>query len=667
MVFSAPSFLWALALVAIPIAIHLFQFKRYKRLYFSDISLLKEVKSLSQTKNRLRHLLILLSRVAFVAFAAIAFSQPFIPAETQIKQEFNGISIYIDNSFSMEAESSTGSLLENAKQTAYRIADSYPNGTRFQLITNGFTASEKRFTDVDDFITALDELQLSPNHRTVREVMDFQTQSLRDGKQVVKSYLISDFINTLDSNLSPLDSNKAITLIPLRSAQEENISIDSVWCAMPLSQSGIEQALHFRINNRGQKPVVDLTVNLEGEGLPYASIVLSLEGQTARDTFISFIPEKAGFITGKISVEDYPIVFDNTYFFSFEVSDQLNISEIKGSVDDKSSPFKKLFSSERFQFSSFYEDGIIQDTVLHANLLILNQLENWSSGLTAVGMELLESGKNIAIIPPKNVSVGLATGLKETFGIGFSNWDTTTLTVQSINRNNSLFSAVFDSESENTNLPKANGHFSIETGGASENILEMYNGAPMLAAKKSANGQVFILSTPLEDSYTNFHRHALFVPAFINMAGQSGISRQLSVKVGSSHFKTDHTSSAMTLEGINDSMVLVPSRTFDGIMIGDQLNRAGWFALKSEKGNTLDVLSFNYSRRESSIASYEPTKLLAYFNDRGFDASMLDASSNAMTQKIMQANLGTELWPIFLSLALLFLLIESALLKFFGS
>ena len=92
MIISSPYFLWALGLLSIPIIIHLFQFKRYKKLYFPDISLLKEAKTKSKSQNRLKDLLILFARIAFIAALVFAFSEPIIPADTST-EDIESVSI----------------------------------------------------------------------------------------------------------------------------------------------------------------------------------------------------------------------------------------------------------------------------------------------------------------------------------------------------------------------------------------------------------------------------------------------------------------------------------------------------------------------------------------------------------------------------------------------
>ena len=81
MKFLYPEFLWALTVLAIPIIIHLFNFKRYKTLYFSSLNFIKHVDQKTKSTQRLKHLLVLLMSLLAFTFLALAFahrSPPFL-------------------------------------------------------------------------------------------------------------------------------------------------------------------------------------------------------------------------------------------------------------------------------------------------------------------------------------------------------------------------------------------------------------------------------------------------------------------------------------------------------------------------------------------------------------------------------------------------------------
>ena len=97
--FVYPDFLFALFALAIPIIIHLFNFKKFKRVEFSNVAFLKEIKQESKSKSRLKEWLILFSRLLAITFLVLAFAQPYIPvSEKQTISGDKAVSIYIDNS-----------------------------------------------------------------------------------------------------------------------------------------------------------------------------------------------------------------------------------------------------------------------------------------------------------------------------------------------------------------------------------------------------------------------------------------------------------------------------------------------------------------------------------------------------------------------------------------
>ena len=112
MKFLYPQFLYALGLVAIPIIIHLFNFRKFRTVYFSNVQFLKSVKEKTKSQSQLKHFLILLSRILAITALVLAFAQPYIPVDESSQQAKKyAVSIYIDNSFSMDAENEQGRLL----------------------------------------------------------------------------------------------------------------------------------------------------------------------------------------------------------------------------------------------------------------------------------------------------------------------------------------------------------------------------------------------------------------------------------------------------------------------------------------------------------------------------------------------------------------------------
>ena len=116
--FQNPNILWGLISLIIPIIIHLFNFKRFKPIYFSSRKFLKSVTAENKNKSKIKNWLLLLTRLLALACIIIAFSQPFLPnRNTSLidKNKNNTAHIYVDNSFSMNAETEKGIAIEIAK------------------------------------------------------------------------------------------------------------------------------------------------------------------------------------------------------------------------------------------------------------------------------------------------------------------------------------------------------------------------------------------------------------------------------------------------------------------------------------------------------------------------------------------------------------------------
>jgi hypothetical protein len=132
--FVYPEFLWAFAALSIPVIIHLFNFRRYKTLYFSSLQFLKFVDQQTRSTQKLKHYLVLALRLLALSSLILAFAQPYIPVEnTNSSGGKPVIAIYIDNSFSMTAKGTEGELISEARELARKIINDASLETAFLL------------------------------------------------------------------------------------------------------------------------------------------------------------------------------------------------------------------------------------------------------------------------------------------------------------------------------------------------------------------------------------------------------------------------------------------------------------------------------------------------------------------------------------------------------
>ncbi len=196
MKFAYPEFLYALLVLVIPILIHLFNFRKYKILYFSSLQFLKQVTQQTKSTQKLKHFLVLLSRIAAFISLIIAFAQPYWPNTSSNAPHIAAVqAIYIDNSFSMEARGSSGNLLSEAKESARQIIRNAHLGSRFMIVTNELSGLEQQIISQKEALERIDYIEFFPQPKAMSTPLNAIQASLSKELQSFSTQyiLLSDF------------------------------------------------------------------------------------------------------------------------------------------------------------------------------------------------------------------------------------------------------------------------------------------------------------------------------------------------------------------------------------------------------------------------------------------------------------------------------------------
>ena len=94
MQFVHPEVLWALSALTIPVLVHLFSFRRHRKVSFSQTAFLKEVRMESRSRNRIRNWLVLLLRLAAMACIVLAFAEPMWPTKKGTEMAVKSVFLY---------------------------------------------------------------------------------------------------------------------------------------------------------------------------------------------------------------------------------------------------------------------------------------------------------------------------------------------------------------------------------------------------------------------------------------------------------------------------------------------------------------------------------------------------------------------------------------------
>ena len=680
--------LWWLFAVSVPLIIHLFNFRKFRKVYFTNVRFLEELKQQTRKQSKLRHLLVMFSRMLAIASLVFAFAQPVIREDKSVSRPdaVKQVNIYIDNSFSMEALSTAGLLLESAKLKAREITAAYRSTDLFRLTTNDFEGRHQRWVNQEEFLQMIDEIAVSPEVRTMSEVLDRQNESYFDAPGQSKiGYLVSDFqLRMADFGAVTTDSLMAVHLVPMEAVKTENLFIDSCWFVSPVHQLDQGVRLLVRIVNDSEVNFEKVPLKLSVSGKQKAMASFDVRPGTFIDVELPFTNYEAGIQAATVEITDYPVVFDDRMFLVYNVAGSIPVLAINGK---EASPYlNSLYGSDSaFRFVNNQLSNIDYNRLQEYELVILNELDELSSGLMQELTTYLGNGGTLLVIPSSGIDFPDYQQFLASVG---SNYYTEKIAEQTrvseIDEQNPVFEEVFERSKEggrdkgNTDLPSVREYYSISDLSQSSQvpIMTLINGKPFLSRESAGQGQVYLLASPLGEDYSNFARHALFVPALFRIALLSAASDPLYYTIGrDSRIELSQASvtgdNVLKIASDFEDFEFIPGmQNLDkkiNLFIFNQVRKAGHYKLM-KNNEAIKGLGFNYNRRESVMKFAGKTELEEQIGRYSLSSfRVIEDKGKPLSDTIKDMNQGTTLWKLFIILALVFLAIEVVLLRFWRS
>lgn len=643
MQFKHPEFLYALFLLLIPIVVHLFQFRRFKKELFTNVKFLKRVQFQTRKSSKLKKWLILLARLAALAFIILAFAQPFIPRSESALREKQTI-VYIDNSFSMQQKSDKGELL---KQAIQQLAQTFPEDQPLRILTNDQTFEEESLKNIKNDLLQLD---YSPEEVSLNQIWLRAKESFSRNQDAEKQFIaISDFQEINLKEIPDFDQDTRVHFLQLRGKKEINYSIDSVY----LRQEPPHSAEIEVLVSADKKTEEMLPVSLySGDKLLSKSSVRFKNDTLAKLRFS--ISDDLESLNGRLEIEDNQLEFDNTYYFSIQSLDKIRVVALSETAETAEF-LPKLFGEPEFDLKSITTENPDYTLFENANFIVLNELKIIPDGMEAILKKHLVEGGSLVIIPDeKSDLTGYNRLLNQLSAGDLSPYSEGEMLITSINYAHPLFANVFENRVTNFHYPKVKGGFTYS--GQLPSALSFNNGKAFL----SGNDQVFIFSAPLHSGQSNFKRSPLIVPVFYNMARQSLQLPRLSYTIGAEN-RVElplNLGSDEVVSLKNEAEEFIPRQRRFGqkleILLDELPDKAGLYQLIKEDEN-IGSLSFNYNRKENSLQFSDLTEFS--------NAEVSSDITEFFTKQIEKERID-QFWKSFLIFGLLFLLIEVVLVRF---
>lgn len=683
MQFLFPTFLWSLLAVGIPIAIHLFNFRRTRRIYFSNVSLLKNVEMETSSFRRLKQYLILATRILAIAALVLAFAQPYLPSQNKAGTNAQSVtSAYIDNSFSMQNEDNNQRYLDMATGKLDQLLTLFRNATRLQLLTNDFDAQEQQLTTTDRIKDRLTTLKLSHTPRSLSSIYKRQESLLSRyaGSGKNQLFWFSDFQKSTVGDLSKvkIDSTNRLFIVPVQTKATQNVYVDSVWLNTPFVREFQNNILYVRLSNAGNDDVQNLVVKLFLDNAQVSTAPVSLSPKGSATTAFNFNVRGKGFKRGRLTFDDLPITFDNEYFFVLNASPVIRVLHLYGAANTARSIENVFANDSLFALRSLNANNADIGLLKQTDLVVLEGVDRVEGAIRNEIQNFVQKGGSVFFIPPSNPDVTSYGSFLSALGINGLSERASQEAIPLANpeRNSPFFSDVFEQSvrQDNLEMPLSKPVWQWQAGGT--RLLNMRSGDIFLSQSAFQRGKVYILANPLTENFGNFAQNALFVPVMYKIAAQS-------VREQRTAYSFDENTISLTVPESpqntvfklkKDKIELIPVQRLNGNQLtlelpkSNQLNddqemESGYYELLKD-GQLQQLLALNHDNWESQLDYYTPDELRKAFANQPNVQIFDNVTDGDFVKEFQKQNLGTNLWKYFLWAALAFLLLEILVIRF---
>ncbi|GLB49714.1 BatA domain-containing protein [Neptunitalea lumnitzerae] len=640
MQFKHPELFWALLLLIIPIIVHLFQLRKFQKVWFTNVAFLKEIKLQTRKSEKLKKWLILFTRLAALAALVFAFTEPFLPNKNAVSSSLEKETvIYIDNSFSMQAKGKKGPLFKRAIQNIISNLDASNN---FTLFTNNSTFSNTNLSDIKN--TLLD-LPYSNEQLTYKEAYLKGVSSFSSKVNTEKNFIfISDFQEKeIEPNFS-LESTIQTHFVQETPEYLQNISIDSVYISK-------REAGNIEVTSliSSQEPVENVTISLVNQEQTIGKTATSIEkNKTAKAIFS--VPENTEF-SGYLALEDESLPYDNKLYFSIHKPEKINIA----SINEATANFlNRLYANdEEFNYLAQDYTSIDYNNISNQNLLVINELKNFNSGFINTVRTFARNGGHVVVIPSKESNIEQYNSLLQDTHITFQQLNNQQRHITDIKFEHPLFSNVFEKSVDNFQYPNLKESFEL-TGGHIALALEDQN------AFLTTEGNYSVFAAPLNKDNTNFTElRDLVVPTFYNLGKQSlqlptlyyCINKTNNIEV-TTQLQED---TVLEIKGNETSFIPLQKALPNKVRITtNELPETSGNYNISYNNNSLTPISYNYKRIEGN---------LSYFDLSNYNLETQNNIPDLLNNLKSDTN-NNELWKWFVIFAIICLCIEMFIIKF---
>ncbi|MFQ3213426.1 MAG: hypothetical protein ACI9C9_000954 [Marivirga sp.] len=642
--FQQPQAFWLAIFLLLPIIIHLFQFRRYKRLQFSNVAFLKEVTESKKQQRNLKHLLILFCRLLFIAAFIVCLAKPNWPNSS--RQQSPQI-IILDNSPSMLTitEGKDVSVYEEMLQSLNKLNEVYPS-VQIELL-DGVGKPFKFYRN-----PAILNSQTSMNLKAILDNFD--------GGNIV---LASDFQKQLIQENATIFNDTAyqFVLLPAYRNAPETVSWDSIWTSQ--SEVSKSEVLNIQLIKYGSKGKSNVSALLGDNSI--GSIQANFETSDRQIATISMPQsiERQSQLTLQTNDLSY---FDNLFYAIYEQDSLLKVLYLYNEVSDPL-VYNAYSDDRQFELVAKQSSNFSYQSLSDYSIAVI-EMNNDFSITKAESLSLFaEKGGTLILVPKEGFDQ-----LKSLKLLGFSdlnpNSSGLSVPLQTPDYNNPFFKGVFQEKKQGLDMADVKLSFTTSTGMP---LLQTVDGRPFLT-KLQLKGSIFLFAGLLNSGGQAFVKSPLFLPTFYRMA----FSEKEQGRVQYSYLNEEvidldylGVPNGAVIKLRSKEQTFIPDQRISGaglqiILPKNELSPGFWEVVDAKTETLYGKIAFNYPKEES-MASYFTANALQDIFRKQSNVKVLDNMEfETISSYMEETKSDIPLWKYFLILALLSLFAEVAIIRF---
>lgn len=540
MSFLAPLFLFGLLAVAIPVAIHLIRREKPPRVNFSSIRFLKQTTKKLVLFQQIQQWLLLAIRTLLIALIVFAFARPLFyqtPMANLMDSEPQSLVLLIDSSLSMQY----GEQFERARSEAERhIARLNPAD---EVAVISFSQAPRQVRDLSSdhaamtgFLDGMDgpDYQVVRFQPALRLADELLASAQHDRQRVV---MLSDFQASGMEGGDPswmLGPGVAFETVNVGDERVRNLSLADVRAPAELREGVSEYEILARVRSTGTVAVDQARVSLIIDGETVALEPVDLSERSEAVVILPAEFEAGGQYAGQVHVSGDDFDIDNRFYFSVDVLPRSQVLVINGApsdnwYEDAAHWFSLALEGldTPYQARTVIQDDFTAAMLAGQDVVALLNTGSMSQAQQRALEQFVNQGGGLWLAPGERSD---AQAFNEQFA------ELAPARLQSLERmSDNDYLLIADRDRRHPILApldvewnaRFRGYWQSEALPGSEVIMQFDNGAPAFLEMERGEGQVLMMTTPLDLSLSNLPLQGLYLP-FVHEAldylgdGQAG-------------------------------------------------------------------------------------------------------------------------------------------------